>query len=247
MLIRTSALFEGDNTKYLQPSYLKTSFFQALAYLADEEKINKAMDTYLLSLRNALLTDTGESLSEQKEKIFYSIIQLNAILSLLNLQEIESNKNLLYLYYSLENSTTINDAVEVHENITKLLVSSTLKQSTSHNEESEVVKKSKAYINSNLTKKLSTKTIAKEVNYDQDYISHCFKRELNTTVSEYILSKKIKASLSDLASGMPIILVSDKYSFSSQSYFTQKFREITGLTPREYQKWIVTSKFLLSI
>lgn len=85
--------------------------------------------------------------------------------------------------------------------------------------------------------------VTDNVGVEPEYLSHLFKQELKTTVSKYIVNRKIveskkllrfsTASLSEIASML---------CFSSQSHFQNHFKKIRGITPNQYRELYLSTK-----
>jgi len=92
------------------------------------------------------------------------------------------------------------------------------------------------YVDANLDKTLSLTELAKVAGLSMFHFSRCFKLATNTTPHMYVTSRRIEASRAML-SGTQASIADIAYDcgFSSQAYFTTKFKEHTGLTPGAYR------------
>lgn len=100
-----------------------------------------------------------------------------------------------------------------------------------------LIRKCMDYIDSHLTEKIDLDLLAQELGYTKYYLTRRFKDENKTSISQYILTKRInyaKMLLTD--SRLSILEISDKLQFSSPSHFTSVFRKMTGITPTEYRQ-----------
>jgi AraC-like DNA-binding protein len=89
----------------------------------------------------------------------------------------------------------------------------------------------------NILKKISLADVAKDVGVEETYLARLFKESEGITVVHYIHKEKIKIAKNLLKySARPISEISYYLSFTSQSYFGKVFRELTGMTPKEYRK-----------
>lgn len=92
------------------------------------------------------------------------------------------------------------------------------------------------YIIDHLGKKITTDELAKQVNLNRSYLSVLFKKEVGRSIQEYIHDKRIETAKNMLrSSDFSFSDISYTLCFSSQSYFCKCFKEITGLTPKEYR------------
>ena len=79
--------------------------------------------------------------------------------------------------------------------------------------------------------------IATQFGYTEYYLTKKFKTETSMTFKEFLREKRLERAAYYLENHtIPIGEISERLKFSSQSYFTEKFREKYGMTPSEYQK-----------
>ncbi len=92
-------------------------------------------------------------------------------------------------------------------------------------------------INLHIEKPLSLRWIAEQVNYSEYYLSKLFKKETGGSIVDYIKKKKIDyAKILLLDTNRSIQDIAEDLSFSTPSRFTETFRKITGIPPKEYRK-----------
>lgn len=89
-----------------------------------------------------------------------------------------------------------------------------------------------------LTPGLSIDAIAQEIGTNRAYVSRLLNRTYNQTFPEFINNKRIKYSKQLLAQEPDAVLeyIALKSGFSNVSQFTRKFKEVTGQSPRQWQK-----------
>lgn len=93
------------------------------------------------------------------------------------------------------------------------------------------------YIKSHLTEEISIADLAKHTGYTEYYFSHKFKKEIGSSVNEYIQMQKIeRAKILLSGTDKTIQAISDELAFSTRSYFYTCFQKITGMSPTEYRK-----------
>ena len=84
---------------------------------------------------------------------------------------------------------------------------------------------------------LSISAISKDLFLNYSYLCHCFKRDKQMTINDYISQLRISKSIELFQSGVEnISFVAEKTGFSSASYFSKQFKKATGLSPTEYMK-----------
>lgn len=92
------------------------------------------------------------------------------------------------------------------------------------------------YIYNHLHETIRVDALAKLVGLNRSYLSTLFKRETGTSVSRYILSKRMEAAENMLRfSDYTYADISAILAFSSQSHFNRVFRAQTGYTPKEFR------------
>jgi AraC-like DNA-binding protein len=79
--------------------------------------------------------------------------------------------------------------------------------------------------------------IAEHVGKSRSWLGNHFREEMKDSVAHYLLISRLEESKSLLAHGnLPIVEISLFLCFSSQSYFTNVFRDQYGTTPEKYRK-----------
>ncbi len=92
------------------------------------------------------------------------------------------------------------------------------------------------YICESLHTRITVETLARHTGLNPSYLSRLFKKETGQTISGYIRDKKIETACNMLTySEFTPAEISSILCFPSQSYFTEVFRQKTGLTPKKYQ------------
>lgn len=94
------------------------------------------------------------------------------------------------------------------------------------------------YMKENLQAMLSIDEISEHCNTSPSTLKNTFRTYSNSGVITHFIELKISSAKKFIESGKPISYISDYLGFSSQSYFSQTFKRITGLSPLEYKKSI---------
>lgn len=93
------------------------------------------------------------------------------------------------------------------------------------------------YIYDHLHARITVSELAEHVHLSESYLSRLFKKEVGTSISEYIRRQKLETAKNMLVySDYRSVEIASILSFPSQSYFTEIFHRYTGLTPSEYRK-----------
>lgn len=93
------------------------------------------------------------------------------------------------------------------------------------------------YIKQNLSIKMSISEIAENVFVSKSTLTKHFQKELGMSVNQYITDTVMAESARMLLVGnVSVLAVSEKLGFSDQFYFSRRFKEKFGVSPREYRK-----------
>ena len=103
--------------------------------------------------------------------------------------------------------------------------------------DSFLLRKAIAYIHDNIEKPISASQIAEELNISSGHLSRVFNKDMKMRISDYVNTRKIFIAQSLLTeTDSSLIEIAEYLSFSSQSYFQNIFKKITGMTPLQYRK-----------
>ncbi|MEL7647311.1 MAG: AraC family transcriptional regulator [Sedimentibacter sp.] len=85
--------------------------------------------------------------------------------------------------------------------------------------------------------KLTLKDFSDEVHLCSSECCRLFKRHMGCTIFEYVIDYRIEKSIDSLCfSDLSISQIAYDCGFGSTSYYIEKFRKKTGMTPLEYKK-----------
>ena len=92
------------------------------------------------------------------------------------------------------------------------------------------------YIYVHIQERITVDDLALHTGLSPSHLSRLFKKETGISISDYIREKKVEKAQELLRfCNLSLIEISSFLSFSSQSHFTQLFREFTGMTPKKYR------------
>lgn len=92
------------------------------------------------------------------------------------------------------------------------------------------------YIREHIFQELSLHRIADHLGVHPSYLSDRFKRETGMPLTSYINRRKVEESKHLLVyTNQSISEIAFTFKFCSQSYYTQVFRNFTGMTPRQFR------------
>jgi Response regulator containing CheY-like receiver domain and AraC-type DNA-binding domain len=84
---------------------------------------------------------------------------------------------------------------------------------------------------------LTIDMIAKTLFLNYRYICHCFKRDKNITINDYLNKIRIAHAIELFKGNVTNVgYVAEKCGFSSASYFSKQFKRSTGLSPKDFIK-----------
>jgi AraC-like DNA-binding protein len=100
----------------------------------------------------------------------------------------------------------------------------------------EAIGRIKEYIDENFTALSGVEEIAAHFFYSREYLSRLFRRTLNTTVSDYLLDKKLACAKRILESGGSVTDACFSSGFHNMSSFIRNFRDCMGVLPSVYRR-----------
>ncbi len=101
-------------------------------------------------------------------------------------------------------------------------------------ENSRLVREVIEHIAQNWMKISSAADIADELHYSRNYLTSCFKQQMNIGIREYLLEKKLYESINMLNDGVSVTDCAYNCGFGDVSYFIRVFKKRYGMTPKKY-------------
>lgn len=99
------------------------------------------------------------------------------------------------------------------------------------------------FIDQHINQKITMSMLSQHFYFHKDYIMRLFKKELHTTIIQYINTKRIFQSLYDLQTTNDSILsIGLHHGFSSLEYYSETFHKIMGISPIIYRQF--TMRFI---
>lgn len=93
-----------------------------------------------------------------------------------------------------------------------------------------------SYIHRNIYNKIRTEDIARSLVVSRGFLSKTFHKETGMTLNDFIIKMKVDEASHLLENpSLTISAISEMLAFSSQSYFTRVFKELTGKTPKQFR------------
>lgn len=104
--------------------------------------------------------------------------------------------------------------------------------------ESEAVQKVRAYIEDNYAQPITLSQLAEHVNFSRYYLLRRFREATGMPPHLYLESVRVRHAQRLLTEGQPLAQVAYQVGFGSQSHFTQRFKQIIGVTPGVYGRQV---------
>lgn len=102
--------------------------------------------------------------------------------------------------------------------------------------EASYVERAKTYILENTDKLLTVKDVSEYIGLNPEYFTRLFKKETGHNIKDFILQCKFTIAKDLLTnSNLPISMVALELGYSNFSHFTQMFKRVEGITPKEYR------------
>lgn len=94
----------------------------------------------------------------------------------------------------------------------------------------------KSYIDKYYSLPITLEKISFVAGYNESYFSRTFKKVVGESFSNYLMQTRINAAKEIiLNSSLPLVEISFQVGFENYSYFSSKFKTITGMTPIEFR------------
>ena len=99
------------------------------------------------------------------------------------------------------------------------------------------LRRAKEFINEHLEQDLTLTRIADAVGLSQFHFARAFKLATNLTPQQYVTERRVELAKHLLREGdLPLVEVSARAGFKSQSHFTTLFRRFIGTTPKAWRQ-----------
>lgn len=96
-----------------------------------------------------------------------------------------------------------------------------------------------SFINQNLKKPITIEMLCKSAGMSRSKLFIEFKRHLGCTPQTFIVEQKLHAAARKLKQGKAVTQVCYDYGFSELSYFSRRFKQTFGCSPKHYQNQLV--------
>ncbi|MBR5307221.1 MAG: helix-turn-helix transcriptional regulator [Clostridia bacterium] len=96
------------------------------------------------------------------------------------------------------------------------------------------VRKAMVYISENYSRRIVTEDIAKSLGITKFHLAREFRKHTGETVISHINKVRCTKARQMINGGYSVTVAAMECGFESVSYFSQKFKKIMGISPREY-------------
>ena len=84
---------------------------------------------------------------------------------------------------------------------------------------------------------LSLKSLSFQLGFNSSYLSVLIKKELGLPFQDYLIQERMKrAKLLLLTTDLKVYEIAEQVGFEDMNYFSQRFKQVVGVTPRQYKK-----------
>lgn len=171
---------------------------------------------------------------------FLEIADLKELInqSINNTLIIEVNQNFEFLFQQMialteqERSETT-DSIVMHA-VLSLLLNEILNKKYTNIETvvpDTISEKCIAYISENINQPISVDDIARNLNISSSHLAHSFKKQMNISIHQYILKKKLVMAYHKILEGEPAMQAALECGFNDYSGFYKQFKKMYNKTP----------------
>lgn len=100
------------------------------------------------------------------------------------------------------------------------------------------------YINQNINKEITIDELSSLFYFNKTYIMKRFKKEIGITIHSYINHIRIYNSLLEFNNNSYILNIALRNGFNSLEYFSETFKNIMGVSPIIYKRFISISSYI---
>lgn len=173
---------------------------------------------------------------------FFDILEIKALTDDLNdIKLIECDLDFSYIFkklieYSKNPNSVSKESLKAF--LTLIICEITLKKDTFIKETSQntIIRSAISYINENLSNNISISEIAKFINISNSSLSHLFKKEMNISIHQYIIKKRLIAAHNKIHSGIYSTNAALECGFNDYSGFYKQYKKMFGYPPSQKTK-----------
>ncbi len=92
-----------------------------------------------------------------------------------------------------------------------------------------------AFIHDNCTEALSVNQLAEMFSYSSSHLAHSFKKQIGTSVYQYIILRRLEIGRQAMIDGIPVKQAYQRCGFGDYAGFYRAFTKEFGLSPQQYK------------
>ncbi|WP_157949952.1 response regulator transcription factor [Vallitalea okinawensis] len=222
-------LYKGCNQYLINNEYIEP-------YMEGSSEIKKRIDVLCENIQLKNLKIVKEQIDDffsylksdnNYSAFFVKYLICNVINSFINNYQISQNAsviiNRIMKHYQLQ---------ELHQEVLLIFEEAAKAQQLILSEKKEAVKEAVQFINENYNRDISLQTLADHVYLSPNYLSYLFKLEMEQTITEYLINRRLeKAKYLLQHTPLKITQVSRQVGYENVPYFTSLFKKYYGMTP----------------
>ncbi|MCX7709982.1 MAG: response regulator [Clostridia bacterium] len=210
---------------------------------------NEINEKLILALRTndredvmTLLGDVFNFIKDKKLSFEYVFILVMGLVSLClsYINEIGKNTDQVFgkdfsPYSEIKNKTSLEELHQWSVGLFETALS--FSEEGRHTKSKKIVDSVKEYIEENyFDSNLSVEGIANDIFINSSYLRKVFKKELNMSVSDYIVDVRMQKAKELIGSGnIKLSDISERVGYSDAGYFSKSFKRKFGFSPSEYE------------
>jgi two-component system, response regulator YesN len=106
------------------------------------------------------------------------------------------------------------------------------------NQQHNLIRKVARFIEEGIQENWTVKQLAEQFNLNASYLSVLFKKEMGTTISDFVQETRIHLAKKLLQDpNIKVYEVADQVGIQTSAYFTYLFKKMVGCTPQEYRNY----------
>lgn len=211
------------------PRKIENELFDAIK-ISDKEDVDKNLDMLLKSLFDKKLTQTQYEIAIVR--FLTNLLELTETLGV-DVLAFENHKSLFDQLYGFKTLSEVEDWFR--EAIIYPVMHKVEERTESQykNISDEIIHIVQQEYDSDLT----LNYIADKLHYNPNYLSSIFRKETNTSFSDYLALFRLKKAKKWLVeSDMTVKEIAEKLNYNNSQNFIRSFRKIEGTTPGQYRK-----------
>lgn len=219
--------------------YLYLYEHKILDYVRNGE-VNQLRDMVFKLSNGVVPAVTGDTLRSEKN---YS----NIVFEKLSQTGIECGMDIVTAYSSrdlfikkTELSATLDEILQVRDAAIVYYTNKIHEVSSKHL--SPLITSIIQYINANVYRPIKVKELACQFNISESKLRALFKSELDSTVQDFITSRKLAEAKLIIHSNIPTGEIAYTLGFTDASHFSRVFKKFVGQTPKQYQLEVAAVK-----